>query len=150
LSLPAEAPAPAATTGEGGWSQGFGYYGFGNLLSQTVTRGNAPSLSVNRDPATHRIPNAGISYEANGNLTEMPGLTMTYDVFVSGFDRNYGELAIRSTSGVVCINGNAGGQVDPATGRLIPGTDLPCEQPTYRKPLGSLQRSPQLPSGNYR
>jgi RHS repeat-associated protein len=31
------------------------------------------------DPTTNRITNQGTSYDANGNLTAMPGLTMTYD-----------------------------------------------------------------------
>ena len=45
----------AATTGSGGWGQSFGYDGFGSLLSQTVTKGSAPTLSVSVDPATNRI-----------------------------------------------------------------------------------------------
>jgi YD repeat-containing protein len=68
----------AQTTGPE-WGQSFGYDGFGNLLSQTVTKGSAPTLSVTVNPATNRITNAGMSYDANGNLTAMPGLTMTYD-----------------------------------------------------------------------
>ena len=31
------------------------------------------------NPATNRITNAGMSCDANGNLTAMPGLTMTYN-----------------------------------------------------------------------
>jgi YD repeat-containing protein len=69
----------AQTTGPD-WGQSFGYDGFGNLLSQTVTKGSAPSLSVTVNPATNRITNSGTSYDAKGNLTAMPGLTMTYDV----------------------------------------------------------------------
>jgi RHS repeat-associated protein len=69
----------AATTGPE-WGQSFGYDGFGNLLSETVTKGSAPSLRVTVNPATNRITNQGTSYDANGNLTAMPGLTMTYDV----------------------------------------------------------------------
>ena len=68
----------AQTTGPD-WGQSFGYDGFGNLLSQTVTKGSAPSLNVTVDPATNRITNPGMSYDANGNLTAMPGRTMTYD-----------------------------------------------------------------------
>jgi YD repeat-containing protein len=62
----------AQTTGPE-WGQSFGYDGFGNLLSQTVTKGSAPSLSVTVNPATNRITNAGMSYDAKGNLTAMPG-----------------------------------------------------------------------------
>ena len=48
------------------------------------------------------------------------------DVFVLGFGGQYGTLDIRKTSGVIYINGNAGGQVDDKTGKLIPGTYEPC------------------------
>ena len=44
-----------------------------------MTKGSAPSLNVTVDPATNRITNPGMSYDANGNLTAMPGRTMTYD-----------------------------------------------------------------------
>jgi RHS repeat-associated protein len=37
-------------------------------------------MSVSVNPATNRITNQGTSYDANGNLTAMPGLTMTYDM----------------------------------------------------------------------
>ena len=37
-------------------------------------------LSVNVNPATNRITTGGYSYDANGNLTAMPLLTMRYDV----------------------------------------------------------------------
>jgi YD repeat-containing protein len=57
--------AAAQTTGPE-WGQSFGYDGFGNLVSQTVTKGTAPALSVLADPATNRI--VGASYDANGNL----------------------------------------------------------------------------------
>ena len=39
----------AQTTGPQ-WGQSFGYDGFGNLLSQTVTKGSAPSLERDRGP----------------------------------------------------------------------------------------------------
>ena len=67
----------AATTGVGGWGQSFGYDGFGILPSETVTKGSAPSLNVTVNAATNRITNAGMSYDAKGNLTAMPGLTMS-------------------------------------------------------------------------
>jgi hypothetical protein len=38
------------------------------MLSQTVTKGQAPSLSVNVDAATNRITTGGYSYDSNGNL----------------------------------------------------------------------------------
>ena len=63
-----------------GFHIAFGYDGFGNLISQTVTKGNAPSLSLGVDPATNRITSECYSYDANGNLTATPMLSMTYNV----------------------------------------------------------------------
>jgi RHS repeat-associated protein len=63
----------AVTTGPE-WGQSYGYDGFGNLLSQTVTKGTAPYMSINVNPAANRV--AGTTYDANGN-----GLTFgSYDV----------------------------------------------------------------------
>jgi RHS repeat-associated protein len=63
----------AVTTGPE-WGQSYGYDGFGNLLSQTVTKGAAPMMGVIVDPLTNRV--VGTSYDANGN-----DLTFgTYDV----------------------------------------------------------------------
>lgn len=47
-------------------------------------------------------------------------------VFVRGFGGDYGTLDIWKYSGFVSINGNTGGMVDPATGRLVPGTYTDC------------------------
>jgi len=69
----------AATTGPE-WGQSFSYDAFGNLLSETVTKGSAPALSVTVNAATNRITTGGYSYDANGNLTAMPLLTLSYDV----------------------------------------------------------------------
>ncbi len=69
----------AVTTGPE-WGLSFGYDGFGNLLNQSVTKGQAPSLSVNVNPATNRITGSGYGYDSNGNLTSMPNLAMSYDV----------------------------------------------------------------------
>jgi YD repeat-containing protein len=60
------------------WGQSFSYDGFGNLLSQTATKGSAPSMSVGVDLATNHM--VGYGYDANGNLTSMPLVTMSYDV----------------------------------------------------------------------
>ncbi|HEY3439942.1 MAG TPA: RHS repeat-associated core domain-containing protein, partial [Paludibaculum sp.] len=46
---------------------------------------------------------------------------------VYGFGGNPVELDIKRYMGYVSINGNIGGQVDPLTGRLIPGTYKPCD-----------------------
>jgi RHS repeat-associated protein len=56
--------ASATTTGPE-WGQAYGYDGFGNLLSQTVTKGTAPYMSVSVNPANNRV--TGTSYDNNGN-----------------------------------------------------------------------------------
>jgi RHS repeat-associated protein len=69
----------AHTTGSQ-WGQAFSYDGFGNLTAETATKGSPPNVSHLYDPATNRLTDAGTGYDANGNLTAMPGLTMTYNV----------------------------------------------------------------------
>jgi YD repeat-containing protein len=44
----------AVTTGPQ-WGLSFGYDGFGNLLSKTVTKGSGPALSVSVNPANNRM-----------------------------------------------------------------------------------------------
>jgi YD repeat-containing protein len=70
----------AVTTGPQ-WGLSFSYDGFGNRLSQTVTKGTAPSNSVLVDGTTNRISSAGFVYDLNGNMTNMPTNTaaLTYD-----------------------------------------------------------------------
>jgi YD repeat-containing protein len=67
----------ASTTGPE-WGLSFGYDGFGNKLSQTVTKGTAPSMSIAVDGLTNRV--VGQSYDANGNMLSAAGNTLTYDV----------------------------------------------------------------------
>jgi RHS repeat-associated protein len=55
----------------------FRYDGFGNKLSQTVTKGSAPASSTTVD-ANNRI--TGQSYDANGNMTSGASSTLTYDI----------------------------------------------------------------------
>ncbi len=70
----------AATTTGPEWGQSFGYDGFGNLLSKVVTKGSAPTLSINVDGATNRITTSGFGYDANGNMTSIPGQSgVAYD-----------------------------------------------------------------------
>ena len=77
-------------SGSTGWGQQYGFDGFGNLLSKTVTAGSGPSLSQAVSAATNQI--VGQSYDANGNqyngsqiydvenrLTSTNGLTYAYD-----------------------------------------------------------------------
>jgi RHS repeat-associated protein len=58
----------------------FSYDGFGNLLSQQVTKGTAYSMTLAYNGLTNRISSGGYGYDANGNLTAMPYLGLTYDV----------------------------------------------------------------------
>ncbi len=68
----------AQTTGTQ-WGQSFGYDGFGNLTSEVATKGTAFTSYQNYDATTNRIVGGGTSYDANGNLTAMPTLTLSYD-----------------------------------------------------------------------
>ncbi len=52
------------------WGNSFGFDGFGNLLSKTVTGGTAPTLSQTVNTATNHI-NA-YTYDSNGNQTTVP------------------------------------------------------------------------------
>jgi len=61
------------------WGQSFGYDGFGNLTSEVATQGTAFTSYQNYDATTNRIVGGGTSYDANGNLTAMPTLTLSYD-----------------------------------------------------------------------
>ena len=55
----------------------FSYDGFSNKLSQTVTKGTAPSMSITVD-ANNRI--TGQTYDLNGNMTVGAASTLTYDM----------------------------------------------------------------------
>ena len=59
----------ATASGTGNWGEQYGFDGFGNLLSKTVTAGSGPSMSVTVNPANNQA--GGLSYDANGNVTEM-------------------------------------------------------------------------------
>ena len=62
----------AWTTGPA-YGLSFGYDGFGNKLSQTVTMGSAPASSITVD-ANNRI--TGQTYDANGNMTSGASSTL--------------------------------------------------------------------------
>jgi len=63
------------------WGLSFAYDGFGNLLQQTPVKGTPPSMSLGVDATTNRINSTGYQYDADGNLTTLPGgTTYTYDV----------------------------------------------------------------------
>jgi len=69
--------ATAATTSTA-WGLSFGYDGFGNKLSQTVTKGSAPAMSITVDASTNRITSH--TYDSNGNTTNDGTRAMTYDI----------------------------------------------------------------------
>jgi len=81
----------AETTGPE-WGQSFTYDGFGNLTAETATKGVAPSYTLQYDWATNRIVSPGFAYDANGNLTTIPGVgTASYDV-LNRYHDYYGRL----------------------------------------------------------
>jgi YD repeat-containing protein len=70
-----------AVTTDSSWGQAFTYDGFGNRTSASVTKGSAPYGNWSYDPATNRM--GGYSYDANGNMTSVPGVSygaVSYDV----------------------------------------------------------------------
>ncbi len=70
------------------WSLAWAYDDFGNRTTQTGT-GGAPSMSLSYSSSTNRITTSPYTYDANGNLTQMPDPTapspyldtLSYDVF---------------------------------------------------------------------
>jgi RHS repeat-associated protein len=63
------------------WGLSFGYDGWGNRTSQSVTKGSGPTSSLSFNGLTNRITTAGFGYDSNGNLSTMPGVSgLTYDV----------------------------------------------------------------------
>jgi len=74
----------AAATAGPQWGLSWTYDGFGNRLSQNVTKGSGPVVWLTVNAATNRISTFGFSYDAAGNLIQWPGGTVTisaeYDV----------------------------------------------------------------------
>ncbi len=68
-----------ATASTPNWGLSWTYDDFGNRLTQTPTAGTPPQSTLTYDETTNRI--TGYTYDANGNLTAMPGKTFTYDAF---------------------------------------------------------------------
>ncbi len=70
----------SASTSDASWGESLSYDGFGNLQAETVTKGSAPNYNLVHDYATNRVvAPAGFAYDTAGNMTAMPGKTMTYD-----------------------------------------------------------------------
>jgi RHS repeat-associated protein len=73
------------TANGSGWGQQYGFDGFGNLLSKTVTAGSGPSLSQAVNTANNQI--VGQSYDANGNLYAAYNGGQTYSLRYDGENR---------------------------------------------------------------
>jgi len=64
---------------ETAWGLNFGYDGYGNLLTQSVSLGSAPSLTVAVD-SHNRITTGGLTYDSAGNMTaDGSGKTYQFD-----------------------------------------------------------------------
>jgi RHS repeat-associated protein len=62
------------------WGLSFGFDGWGNRTSQSVTKGSGPTSSLSFNGLTNRVATAGFGYDSNGNMTTMPGAAgLTYD-----------------------------------------------------------------------
>jgi hypothetical protein len=89
----------------------FAYDGFGNLTSQQLFKGTGYNTNLSYDGQTNRIVTPGYSYDANGNLTAMPSLTMQYNV------QNRMTQSVQNTSGTkryaYAPNGQRVAQSDP-------------------------------------
>ncbi|MEJ1931698.1 RHS repeat-associated core domain-containing protein, partial [Nostoc sp. NIES-2111] len=70
----------AATTSTA-WGLAWSYDGFGNRLSQNLTKGTGPTNSTLVDANTNRLSSFGYAYNANGNMTNMPqqNAQLSYD-----------------------------------------------------------------------
>jgi RHS repeat-associated protein len=68
-----------AQSSDSSWGLSFGYDGFGNRVSQTVTAGQAYSQQVQHDPATNWMMSPGTDYDANGNIIRLPQMQLSYD-----------------------------------------------------------------------
>ncbi len=65
-----------AETTDSTWGLDFSYDGFGNRLSQSVSKGSAPVIQQSYNMLTNRLSNG--YYDNNGNLGQIAGTTQTY------------------------------------------------------------------------
>jgi RHS repeat-associated protein len=62
------------------WGLSWTYDRYGNRLSQSVTAGSGPMVSLSVDPTTNHITGSGYGYDANGNMTgDGLNVSMAYD-----------------------------------------------------------------------
>ena len=105
-----------ATAGADCWGQSFGYDRYSNLLSVSVTKCSAPSLSVSVN-GNNRITNTGFTYDAAGNMTNDGSYAYAYDA----------EERVNSAAGVTYTFDGNGKRVKKSAGRLY-WNSLSCGQ----------------------
>ena len=75
----------------------------GTNTGQNATKGSAPVMNLTYHEPTNRINSLhGFSYDANGNVTAMPGMTNTYDAanrLTQVVHNSTGDAAVRVCSG---------------------------------------------------
>jgi RHS repeat-associated protein len=69
----------AAASSDAAWGLEYDYDSFGNRTSQTVTQGQGYSHQVEHDPLTNWMLDDSTSYDANGNIIQLPNMQMKYD-----------------------------------------------------------------------
>ncbi len=96
-----------ATSGTHCWGNSFAYDIWANLLSKTVTKCTAETLSVGVN-TSNRITNTGFTYDAAGNLTNSGAGVMTYDA----------ENRLATVAGVTYTYDGDGKRVKKSNGKL--------------------------------
>ena len=69
----------AAASSDAAWGLEYDYDSFGNRTGQTVTQGQGYSHQVEHDPLTNWMLDSNASYDANGNIIQLPNMQMKYD-----------------------------------------------------------------------
>jgi len=69
-----------AQASSGIWGVSMRYDAFGNRTGQQPVKGVAPTRAAVAQIATNHLLDPSISYDANGNITAMPQLSLSYDV----------------------------------------------------------------------
>jgi YD repeat-containing protein len=77
--------SPPATATTPNWAlvaAATSYDEFGNRLSQAKVPGSPPEITLSYGESTNRITTSGYTYDLNGDITAMPGITgIQWDVF---------------------------------------------------------------------
>ncbi|MGH9530767.1 MAG: RHS repeat-associated core domain-containing protein, partial [Terriglobales bacterium] len=96
-----------ATSGTHCWGNSFAYDIWANLLSKTVTKCTAETLTV-AVSTSNRITNSGFTYDAAGNMTNSGSGVMTYDA----------ENRLVTVAGVTYTYDGDGKRVKKSSGKL--------------------------------